>query len=185
MRELRPQREPPAAWPAVLLLVVVLVVVAFLLRAMVSPAPPGGDRMAPLTGGLVIAAMLMAAGVGTWALTSAPRRLDYRLRGRTLIVTTLLGRRVLPLSSVVGAEVTSFALNTTPGAHAGALNSHMPGYYVGLFPLSGLKRTRVAVGVRKGRGVVLHFATGDALLLAPRDPEALLALVEQRAGRRR
>jgi len=56
----------------------------------------------------------------------------------------------------------------------------MPGYYVGRFPLSGLKRTQVAVGVRKGRGLLLRFASGDPLLLAPRDPEALLKLLQER-----
>jgi len=180
MRELRPQREPPAAWPVALLAGSVLLVVGFLLWAVLSPAPPGGERMDPLAGALVIAGLLLASGIGTWTLINAPRRLDYRLRGRTLFVTTLLGRRVVPLSRIVGAELTSFELTTMPGAHAGWLNSHMPGYYVGRFPLSGLKRTQVAVGVRKGRGLLLRFASGDPLLLAPRDPEALLKLLQER-----
>lgn len=183
MPELRPQRERAAAWPAALLVVVVLAVVVVLLRAAGSPAPSASTRPDLAVRLAVVAVMLVAGGVGAWTLTAAPRRLDYRLRGRSLVITTLLSRRTVPLSRVTGAEVIPFELTTMPGAHAGLLNSHLPGYYVGRFPLSGLKGTRVVVAVRKGRGVLLRFASGEPLLLAPRDPEALLALVE-RYGRR-
>lgn len=182
MREVRPQREPPAAWPALLLAVVVLVVVASLLWATVSPAPTDAERLDPAVGAALIAGLLAAGAAGAWTLTAAPRRLDYRLRGRSLVVTTLLSRRTVPLAEITGAEVVPFELTTVPGAHAGWLNSHMPGYYVGIFPLSGLKRTRVAVGVRRGRGVLLRFGPGESLLLAPQDPEALVALVERRGA---
>lgn len=184
MPDVRPQREPPAAWPVLLLAGVAVVVLATMAWAMLAPAARHGERLDPVVGVPVIAVLLVASGIGGWALTAAPRRLEYRLRGRALQIATLLGRRVVPLSRVVSAEVVDFRLTTMPGAHAGFLNSHMPGYYVGLFPLSGLGRTRVVVGVRQGRGVLLRFAEEDPLLLAPRDPQALVELVQERSGRR-
>lgn len=183
VRELRPQREPARAWPAAILAGVVLTVVGLMTWAALSPTFGRSERPSPAAAVAIIAGLLLAGGVGSWALTAAPRRLDYRLRGRTLVVTTLLGKRLVPLSKVAGAEAVPFTLATTPGAHAGLLNSHMPGYYVGVFPLSGLGRTRVVVGVRRGRGVLLRLQGGEALLLAPQDPDALVALAAQRGGR--
>jgi|GEM_PF-6177154 len=182
MRELSPRRERPRRWPVVVLLVVGLAVPAALMWAVLEPGVPAEQRLPPTLAVLVIMGELLAVGVGTWSLSNAPRRLDYRLRGRSLQVTTLLARLEIPLASVRRAEVLRYDLLLLPGARLGPVQSHLPGYYVGRWRLRGPRSARVIVASPRGDGVLLHFEKGPPLLLAPRDPQALVALVERRQG---
>jgi len=163
----------------VVLLVFGLAVPAVLVWAAIDPGAPADQRMPPALAALIAVGELLAVGTGTWALSNAPRRLDYRLRGRSLEVTTLLSRLRIPLKSVRGAEVLRYDLLLLPGARLGPVQSHLPGYYVGRWRLRGPRSARVIVAAPRGDGVLLHFEDGPPLLLAPRDPEALVALVER------
>lgn len=177
--ELRPQRERREGWPALLVAVIGAVVTGVFLWRALAPGE-AGSAPAPAIAALLTVAMAVAATVAIWAIHAAPRRLDYRLRGRTLVITTLLGRRTVPLRSVTAAEQIDFDLKVGLGLHLGWPRSHLPGYYVGRFPLSGLGRTLVVVAVRRGRGVLLRPDAGAPVLLAPKDPDALVGLVERR-----
>lgn len=182
IRELSPRRERPRRWPVVLLLVVGLAVPAVLVWAVIDPQAPADQRLPPALAALIVVVELAALGIGTWALSNAPQRLDYRLRGRSLEVTTLLSRLRIPLASVRGAEILRYDLLILPGARLGPVQSQLPGYYVGRWRLRGSRSARVIVASPRGYGVLLHFEEGPPLLLAPRDPEALTALVERRRG---
>ncbi len=182
MREIAPRRERPRSWPVVALLVVGLAVPLVLLWVALEPGVPAEQRPAPALVALVAAVELVAVGIGTWSLRRAPRRLDYRLRGRSLEVTTLLAQVRIPLKSVRRAEVLRYDLLLLPGARLGPVQSHLPGYYVGRWRLRGPRSSRVIVAAPRGDGVLLHFAKEPPLLLAPRDPEALVALVERGRG---
>ncbi len=182
MRELGPRREPARSWPLVLLLTAGLAVPAALLWGAVDPQTPRDQRLQPVLAVLGTAIGLGAVGIGAWSLSNAPRRLDYRLRGRSLEVTTLLSRFRVPLASVRRAEVLRYDLLILPGARLGWGQSHLPGYYVGRWRLRGARSARVVVASPRGDGVLLHFEKGPPLLLAPRDPEALVALVERNGG---
>lgn len=185
MRELEPRRERARAWPLTLLLVVMAVAVAVLLWGLAAPRAAADSRSQPWLTALLIAVLLAASAIGAWSLYSAPRRLDYRLRGRTLLLRTLLGEQRVPLAAVIGAETIDFDLRLPPGARLGWSSSHLPGYYVGRWRVRGIGMARVVVAARRGRGVVLRFARGAPLLLAPRDPEALVARIESLQGRER
>ncbi len=182
MREIAPRRERPRSWPVVALLVVGLAVPVVLLWVAIEPGVPAQQRPAPGLVTLVAVVELIALGIGTWSLSRAPRRLDYRLRGRSLEITTLLARIRIPLKSVRHAEVLRYDLLVLPGARLGPVQSQLPGYYVGRWRLRGPRSSRVIVAAPRGDGVLLHFDEGPPLLLAPRDPEALVALVERGRG---
>ncbi|MEJ2668091.1 MAG: hypothetical protein P8Z81_13530 [Deinococcales bacterium] len=181
---LGPQREPPARWVTALLVVPVAAAAFVLLRFATRAGAEPRHHHAAVVPLVAAGAVLGIVTLTFWALRAAPHRLDYRLRGRSLEVTTLFGRRRLRLASITRAEVVAFDLRVAPGVHLGWPSSHLPGYYVGRFPFSGLGRTRVIVGVRRGSGVMLHFRTGEPLLLAPEQPAALAALIDgEDAGR--
>jgi len=182
MRELRPRRERPRSWPVLSLLVVGLAVPAVILWAALRPGSPADLQPSSGLVAFVVALELIALAIGTWSLSQAPRRLDYRLRGRSLEVTTLLATIRIPLASVRRAEVLRYDLLLLPGARLGAVQSQLPGYYVGRWRLRGPRSARVIVASPRGDGVLLHFEKGPPLLLAPQDPEALVALVERRRG---
>lgn len=182
-RDLSPQREPRGRWAGALLAVPVVAVGLVILRYATRTRAASAHHAAVVLP-LVAAVLAGIVAMTLWALRAAPQRLDYRLRGRSLEVSTLLTKRRLRLASVTRAEVVEFDLHVTPGVHMGWPNSHMPGYYVGRFPLSGLGGTRVVVGVRRGTGVLLHVKTGAPVLLAPEEPAALAALIEDRTGGR-
>lgn len=179
MAEMKRLSEPASPWPAVTIGAVGLGAVAALLwgggEGPLAQAGTGSwARFVPLVG---LELAVTAAAVAT--LLAAPRRLAYRVRGDRLTVRTLVGGLRVELSEVTGAEVLSYRLPLARSVHLGWPRSHVPGYYVGTFRLEGLGRTRVAVGARSGDGVLLHRADGGRLLLAPRDPAELLALVER------
>jgi hypothetical protein len=182
MRELSPRREPPGRWPALVLTGVGIVAAGGLLWAAVDPSSPPSERLPAGLAVAVAAAELAAVALGVWALSAAPRRLDYRLRGRGLVVTQLLSQRRVPLTSVASAEVLPYDLGVVPGAHLGWPRSYLPGYYVGWWRMAGVGRVRVAVAARSGTGVLLRFRDGPPLLLAPREPEALTSRVERFGG---
>jgi len=183
MRELSPRREPPSRWPILLLLGVGVFVAGGLLWAAIGPSAMPSERLQPVVAVLVACAELAAVGVGVWSLGAAPRRLDYRLRGRTLVVTMLLTQRRVPLASVVRAEVLRYDLVVVPGVKLGWPRSHLPGYYVGRWRLDGVGTAEVIVAAPRGDGILLRFREASPLLLAPRDPEALAALVERSGPR--
>lgn len=180
MRELRPRRDPARAWPQLLLLVVALAVAATMLAVGLSPEGAHGPR--PWLGLLLTIAVLAAAGIGAWSLYAAPRRLDYRVRGRTLLVSTLLSQRRLPFASIRSAEVLRYDLLVLPGARLGWGQSHLPGYYVGWWRVAGAGVARVIVASPRGTGVLLRLRRGRPLLLAPNDPGALVALLQRHQG---
>jgi len=177
--ELRPQRERPEAWPTLLVAAIGAVATGVVLWRALAPGEAGSE-LAPAIAALWLVGVVAAAAIAIWGIHAAPRRLDYRLRGRTLVITTLLGHRTVPLRSVAATEQIDFDLKVGPGLHLGWPRSHLPGYYVGRFPLSGLGGVLVVVAVRRGRGVLLRPDAGAPVLLAPRDPEALVGLVESR-----
>ena len=146
-----------------------------------------GDRSDPTGGDLTRKALLVVAelaitGLASWTLRAAPRRLGYQLRRDELMVRTLAGRRVVTLSSIASAEPYDYQLTVNRGVHLGWPRSHMPGYYSGRFRLDGVGAAQVAVAARRGHGVLLRFQDGPPLLLAPKDPEALLRLIGKRGG---
>jgi hypothetical protein len=185
MRELGPRREPARSWPQLLLLTAGLSVPAALLWGAVDPQTPPDQRLQPVLAVLGTAVGLVGVGFGAWAVSAAPRRLEYRLRGRSLEVATLLSRRRISLASVRRAEIVHYDLRAVSGAHMGIVRSHLPGYYVGRWRIRGAGVVRAVVASPRGDGVLLHVGAGAPLLLAPRDPEALVALVERHGGRER
>ncbi len=182
MAELKRLAEPASPWPAVIVGAIGIGAVgAILFSGGDGPLAQAGARSWSATVPLVgLELAITAAAVAT--LLAAPRRLAYRVRGDRLTVRTLVGTLQLSLSEVTAAEVLAYRLPLTRSVHLGWPRSHIPGYYVGTFHLEGLGRTRVAVGARSGEGVLLQRAGGGRLLLAPRDPAALLALVERYGG---
>ena len=180
MRELKPRREPARAWPQGMLLTVSLAVAATMLFLGLSPSV--SDGLQPWLGTLLALAVLIAAGIGSWSLYAAPRRLDYRVRGRTLLVNTLLSQQRVPFASVRSAEVLRYDLLVLPGARLGWVQSHLPGYYVGSWRVRGAGVVRVVAASPRGTGVLLRLRDGRPLLLAPNEPEALAALLERHQG---
>lgn len=178
MAELKPRREPTSPWPSIAIGVIGLGAVTALLWG-------GSDGVAGrpfyLTA-LLVAAELAATATASWTLAVAPRRLGYRVRGRELEVRTLMGRSRLPLDRVTAAEIVSYELAVPRGVRLGWPHSHMRGYYTGRYRLPDIGAVRAAVGARRGQGVLLELPNGRPWLLAPRDPDALLALVGRHAG---
>lgn len=180
MTELRLRQEPLSPWPVTRVALVGVGVAVALVWATV--APPSTERLPAAATALALVVLLAAAGVGAVSLYAAPRRLAYRLRGRTLELQTLTGTLRVPAASLRGAERIDFVLRLTWGTRLGWSYSHLPGYYVGLFRIVGAERVRGFAGARRGSGVLLRPARGDPLLLTPVDAEALLAWVARYGG---
>ncbi len=177
MAELRLRQERPRLWPIAMTVLVGVGVAGTLVWAAVAPSP--GERLAADRTAAVVAFELAAVAVGATSLYAAPRRLGYTLRGSTLELCTLTGTVRLPASALRGAERIDFALRLPWGARLGWPQSHLPGYYVGLFNAGGAGRVRAFAGERRGSGVLLRLERGAPVLLTPRDPEALLSWAER------
>lgn len=178
MAEIKVLTEPASPWSGVAIGAVGLGAAAFIVARGVDPALEPSVRHPVMQTALLATLVVVATVAVIGALVAAPRRLGYVIRGDRLVVRTLLGSRRIRLSEVVQAEQLPYRLPIL-GVHFGWPRSHVPGYYVGMFRLHDVGITQVAVGARSGEGVLLRLGGGGSLLLAPRDPAALVAAVQR------